>query len=191
MKKRVLCLALLGVFALGNGPVRAQCFQSGPGPYYATPSWAQKFSGSQRFICLWDWNNQAVLDQETGLVWQRTPEVATESKNFPDAVFACYLTATGGRKGWRLPAPEELLSLIDPAQSNPALPLGHPFQQVFRFYWSATTIFPPTTTTAGAAILASIADGSIITGTTTGVSAGVWCVRGGAHLLTAFGPSLP
>jgi Protein of unknown function (DUF1566) len=47
-----------------------------------------------------------------------------------------------GRKGWRLPTNQELASLIDPTQSNPALPSGHPFTvqlSPFPFYWSATT----------------------------------------------------
>ena len=101
-----------------------------------------------------------MLDRETGLVWQRTPEVPGRASNFPDAVSACYVAATGGRKGWRLPTPEELLSLVDPTQSNPALPPGHPFQQVLIFYWSATTLFPPTPTTAGSAVQATFDNGS-------------------------------
>jgi hypothetical protein len=47
----------------------------------------------------------------------------------------------GNRKGWRLPTIQELASLVDPTQSNPALPAGHPFSNVqsSSFYWSATT----------------------------------------------------
>lgn len=48
----------------------------------------------------------------------------------------------GRRGGWRLPAFNELSSLIDPAVQNPAvpqLPAGHPFQQVqAASYWSDT-----------------------------------------------------
>ena len=36
----------------------------------------------------------------------------------------------GGTKGWRLPSVAELASLVDPANSNPALPTGHPFSNV-------------------------------------------------------------
>jgi hypothetical protein len=47
----------------------------------------------------------------------------------------------GGRKGWRLPTIEELASLIDPTQTNPALPIGHPFINVQSDrYWSASTV---------------------------------------------------
>jgi hypothetical protein len=74
MKKFMLAFVMLGALAIGNAPAGAQnCspYQTS-GPYYATPSWDQKL-GYQRFICLTDWNNQAVLDRETGLVWQRAP----------------------------------------------------------------------------------------------------------------------
>ena len=48
----------------------------------------------------------------------------------------------GGRGGWRLPAFNELSSLVDPTVQNvgvPQLPPGHPFQQVQPVsYWSDT-----------------------------------------------------
>jgi hypothetical protein len=192
MKKLVFFLVALGALAFGNGPVRAQncaLYQSSNGPYYATPAWDQKIQGTQRFICLFDWNNEAVLDRETGLVWQRTP--AGSLANFHDAVFGCYFAATGGRRGWRLPAPEELLSLIDPTQSNPALPAGHPFQGIsIEAYWSATTLFPPTPTTSGGAVFVNFNNGGVGSATTDG-SEGFWCVRGGSHLLTDFATPVP
>jgi hypothetical protein len=43
------------------------------GSYYANPSWDQELPAAQRFIVLSNLNNEAVLDRETGLVWQRTP----------------------------------------------------------------------------------------------------------------------
>src|SRR2546430_17004821 len=43
------------------------------GFYYPTPSWDQKLPGSARFVLLSDWNNEAVLDRGTGLVWQKAP----------------------------------------------------------------------------------------------------------------------
>ena len=48
------------------------------------------------------------------------------------------------RKGWRLPALEELLSLVDPGETNPTLPAGHPFVNVKLdyFYWSLTRGLP-------------------------------------------------
>jgi hypothetical protein len=47
----------------------------------------------------------------------------------------------GNRLGWRLPTVNELASLVDPSRSDPALPAGHPFNdvQLSDHYWSATT----------------------------------------------------
>ena len=62
------------------------------------------------------------------------------SRTWDDAVHYCYDKTVGGRKGWRLPTVEELASLIDTTQNNPALPSGHPFSNVkSSFYWSSTT----------------------------------------------------
>lgn len=53
---------------------------SGAGPHYATPSWSQKLACSSvancpRFVVLSDWDSDAALDRETGLVWMTTPFV--------------------------------------------------------------------------------------------------------------------
>src|SRR5262245_14857308 len=81
-------------------------------------------------------NNEAVLDRETGLTWERRPDGA-ESLNFAKQV--CRFKSVGGRKGCCLPSIHELNSLIDPTRSNPALPIGHPFLGVQSSnYWSAT-----------------------------------------------------
>jgi hypothetical protein len=77
-----------------------------------------------RFTCVL--SSQAVRDNETGLVWQRTP--AATSLSWPAALQACGDSLTGGRQGWRLPADSEMRSLLDPAgPGQPILPAGHPF----------------------------------------------------------------
>ena len=73
--KRIL-IALVAV--LLSTPVFAQTVANGP--YYATPSWDQTLPANTRFIVLANFDNQAVLDRETGLVWHRAPSTAsTES----------------------------------------------------------------------------------------------------------------
>jgi len=48
-------------------------------------------------------------------------------------------STVGGQKGWRGPSVEELKSLIDPAQRDPSLPLGHPFSNIkSEIYWTST-----------------------------------------------------
>ena len=100
------------------------------------PTWSQKLPANKRFVLVLD--GEAVLDRETGLVWEKSPD--TTKRNWNDAVIYCYNKEVGGRKGWRLPTVEELASLVDTTQSNPALPSGHPFQNVqSHYYWSSTT----------------------------------------------------
>src|SRR4030095_1330601 len=94
----------------------------------------------QRFRVLNAFNNEAVLDRETGLVWERSP--STQTLAWPNARLFCAQKAVGGRGGWRLPAFNELASLVDPTVTNPGvlrLPAGHPFLNVqAAAYWSAT-----------------------------------------------------
>jgi hypothetical protein len=87
-------------------------------------------------------SDDAVLDKETGLVWERSP--ATDKKTFEGAIVYSTTRVVAQRKGWRLPALEELLSLVDPAAANPTLPVGHPFvnMQLDYFYWSMSRGIP-------------------------------------------------
>lgn len=101
-------------------------------------SWSNVIpNGARRFVVLPDFNNEAVLDRETGLVWERSP--TTNTMNWYDAVRSCWQHQAGGRMGWHLPTVEELSSLVDPASPPPALPSGHPFQNIQPDYWSSTT----------------------------------------------------
>ena len=69
----------------------------------------------------------AVLDRETGLVWERSPDPTHRNRRL--AASACHDKIIGGRKGWRLPTISELASLVDPHQDSPALPEGAPVRQ--------------------------------------------------------------
>lgn len=86
-----------------------------------------------------DLTDDVAFDKETGLVWERSPGPARQ-ESWDAAIVHAYTTAKAGRKGWRLPTMEELLSLVDPRQDNPTLPSGHPFLnvQLDDFYWSGT-----------------------------------------------------
>jgi|WetSurSiteA1Bulk_404760.scaffolds.fasta_scaffold31870_1 hypothetical protein len=112
-----------------------------PGPYYEYPSWDQTLPSNLRFIVLSNMNKEAVLDKETGLVWEQSP--STSKKLWMEAHYSCNMLMKGGRFGWRLPTLQELASLLDPTKSNPALPAFHPFNNVqFSspfYYWTATT----------------------------------------------------
>ncbi len=86
----------------------------------------------------------AVLDHETGLVWQRTVNSDT-GYTWAGAINACSLITTGGRPGWHLPTVEQLMTLNTriPVGVAPKLPEGNPFIGVstdpFVYYWTTTT----------------------------------------------------
>ncbi len=116
-----------------------------PGPTMKTldeipGSWHRILPASERFVLVM--SNLAVLDKETGLVWEKSPD-GIFNYTWVAANMYCLQKTLGGRKGWRLPTVEELASLIDPSVPSPAatLPAGHPFTNVQSSlaYWSATT----------------------------------------------------
>ena len=139
MKHRLLYvfgLVVLGSLWLAAGPAAADSV----GPYYANPSWDQTLAASTRFIVLSNMNGDAVLDRETGLVWEKSP--STSTLNWFSARYVCNELSKGNRFGWRLPTLQDLASLGDPsaAYPGPALPAGNPFQGVQpSSYWSANT----------------------------------------------------
>ena len=109
------------------------------------PTWDNVINGPGRFRVLRDFNNAAVLDRETGLVWEQSPDTGT--RDWLVAHRFCIDRAVGNRnrKGWRLPTVQEIVSLVDPTHNRPS-PAGHPFSNVQPdFYWSATTFgeIPP------------------------------------------------
>jgi hypothetical protein len=160
--------------ALLANPAAAQLSTTANGPYYSMPAWSQKLT-TNRFVILANWNNEAVLDRETGLVWERAPTAFAFS--YLQIHLICNDRATGGRKGWRVPSVQELASLVDPtvASPGPALPAGHPFVDVQPvFYWSASTrgLFPDNS------FAVSFETGHAST-RPEGNPGLVWCVRGG------------
>jgi hypothetical protein len=180
----VITLAMLVFIA---SPAKAQTTANGP--YYANPSWDQRLqcdtpATCPRFIVLSNWNSDAVLDRETGLVWEKSPRTSTFTWLFAESL--CDNLSKGNRKGWRLPTIQELASLIDPSvpAPGPALPAGHPFINVqSSFYWSATTratAIDAVGTTAGSALAWEVyfGDGTV-TSDGKANDAFMWCVRGG------------
>jgi hypothetical protein len=136
-------------------------------------------SNSSRFTCVM--GGAAVRDNETGLVWERSPtDTNISHPNWLAAQDHCNTLTVGNRKGWRLPTIQELASLVDPTQSQPALPAGHPFSNVgssllAHFYWSATT---SASTAGGGAWVVDFDFGGVALDAKSD-SNGVWCVRGG------------
>jgi hypothetical protein len=97
-------------------------------------SWSKIFPIADRFVLLADFNNQAVLDRETGLVWERSPAATNET--WTSARNTCASKNIASRRGWRQASIVELMSLWDPSELVPT--------SVFigvqsAFYWTATS----------------------------------------------------
>ncbi len=100
-------------------------------------NWQQAHPAAQRFVILSDFNNDAVFDKDTSLIWERSPTPTLVTWN--EARATCVTRATGGQKGWRLPAPAEMRSLVGPAVDSPLpnIPPGHPFLNIQpTSYWT-------------------------------------------------------
>jgi hypothetical protein len=137
------------------------------------PTWSQILPAPTRFELVM--GGAAVLDKETGLVWEQSP--STSQYDWNEATRFCFMLATGGRFGWGLPTLQELASLMDPTSSNPALPSGHPFSNVQNsLYWSATSLDSDPTW----ANIINMADHTFVLAHKTNPAYGYkWCVRGG------------
>jgi hypothetical protein len=118
------------------------------------PSWSQRLEGAQRWQHVL--GGEAVLDRETGLIWQRQPSTAL----FPyaDAIDHCFNgVAAGQRRGWRLPTPAELtslspldLSVVGAANPFAAVPSGEP-----RRYWTSVMSTIPAYPVASAFVVSN------------------------------------
>ncbi len=89
-----------------------------------------------------DADPDTVLDRLTGLRWTRMADLAGEWTTWAKAfevVAGLNTRGLGDRASWRLPTINELESLVDASCHTPALPPGHPFEEVQEAYWSSTS----------------------------------------------------
>jgi len=152
------------------------------------PAWSQSLDStngdpttgcdSDRFKCIF--GGAAVLDLETGLVWEQSPVTTTRSMISSDlnpAYKQCLNRGVGGKSGWRLPTIPELASLLvpgDPA-GGPDLPVGHPFSNIqSAAYWSMNTV---RFRGSGEVWAADFSDGNVFDDAVQNFNH-VWCVRG-------------
>src|SRR5262245_40392894 len=118
MNRTLICAALVSLVTLSLGSRVALAQAGSPGKYYATPSWDLTRTctpeSCPRFVLLSNFSGQlcepviflcfpgpvAVLDRETGLVWERSPDATRRNRRA--AASECHDKVIGGRKGWRL-----------------------------------------------------------------------------------------
>lgn len=191
----------LGVAAVYASAALASVVSGGPldppGPVGSTmksladvaPTWHRTLSASggctsARFSCVM--GGAAVLDNETGLVWEKAPAFANNDTWYNDETL-CTSNQTGGRFGWRMPTAEELLSLKDPSVFPDGLPTGHPFTGLGgATFWTATSD-PLDENNARYVNMSLLGSSEQVAWKGASNIAGVWCVRGG----NAFDPQSP
>lgn len=104
----------------------------GQAAHAQSQSWDKQLPASKRFDVLADFGGEAVLDKETGLLWERTPGdvngdgvlSSDDQMTWFSGLNRCRTAVSGNRQGWRLPTYQELASLIDPSvPSSPEAPI--------------------------------------------------------------------
>ena len=171
-----LLLALTLVFAAKNSRALA-----GAGLQQQTErllSWSQRIDNAQeRFVVRNRFENEAVLDKETQLIWQQSP--GATSLTWPAAVAFCNQLKVGDRLGWRMPTIQELATLVDPNVPAPInilpLPPGNPFSNIQpgTAYWSSTSGMLNPDLVWVVDFLGEVSEASKVG------PLPVWCVRGG------------
>jgi Protein of unknown function (DUF1566) len=132
---------------------------------------------TSRFLIMDTFRGEAVLDRTTQLIWERSPN--SSGVTWSTAQTRCGLKTVGGQAGWRLPSFIELMTIIEPSphqpSSLPALPAGHPFQDVKAVaYWTNDA----STSAPGQAYTVDLLHADVAPRQKSQPHP-LWCVRGG------------
>src|SRR5215471_2214813 len=85
-----------------------------------TQNWDKALPSASRFTVLAAFNNEAVRDDNTGLVWERVQDARYIL--WSESISYCANKTVGGTVGWRLPSVVELNSVRDPSLPAPFVP---------------------------------------------------------------------
>ena len=141
-----------------------------------TLRWDTHNPSASRFVTAF---TGAVLDKNTGLVWEQAPDGTT--RNWSNATRHCLNSNglnnnnAGGTRGWRLPSVAELASLIDPSLPAPFVPASaftistSPATPGVQsdLYWSASTHADVPTDAWGVVFLLAMCSAAIRRATAT------------------------
>jgi hypothetical protein len=128
-----------------------------------------------------DHGDSTVTDNLTGLIWTKD---ATIGSTYPwndalDLVSSYNSLSYAGYNDWRMPNAREIQTLLDYGQQSPALPIGHPFEQVGgptdAAFWTSTT---SPYNTADAFVCTVNKDHQLLARSKTGYAYRLWMVRG-------------
>lgn len=122
----------------------------------------------------------AVLDNNTGLVWEQSPDATT--RNWVTATDYCVNKLVGNTTGWRLPSVMELTSVLDasPGAVAPFVPATVFSGVQSANYWSTTAVVGGNSS-APTNLIWTVSFNDSITHAVTSPKSGtsnVWCVRG-------------
>lgn len=88
-------------------------------------------------------SQQVVVDNNTGLVWQQTIKDVTYAQSAAESY--CNNLTYAGYSDWRLPTPQELLTIVDNSKHHPAINTTYfPDTTIYdpdirRYFWSSST----------------------------------------------------
>lgn len=85
-----------------------------------------------------DDENKIIIDTNTNLVWQDDNDTQGIVKNFFDAKLYCKNLTTSFSSNWRLPTRDELLTLVDYAQTSPAMHNAVGYISQTQKYWTSS-----------------------------------------------------
>jgi hypothetical protein len=124
----------------------------------------------ERYVLLKGYNQQAVVDKETGLIWERDPN---QNGNLPwaQARQVCLNKSVHHKKGWRLHSITELTGVWDPFIVQPASPF---IGICCKTFWSSTVDASAPTTQAWTMDTAN----GFTRITPLSDNMGIWCVKG-------------
>jgi hypothetical protein len=134
-----------------------------------TQAWSGQLPPSRRFTLVLE--DAAVLDNETGLVWQR--QHSAVAYGWVAVHTPCANVVVGRRLGWRAPTLAELTSVLEHNGSIRQLPTGHPF-----LISSPGTYWTLTMRPDGQHYITSLPDVDIALTGDEVTARRVWCVRG-------------
>jgi hypothetical protein len=88
-----------------------------------------------------DDTKEIVTDNVTGLMWQDDSEAKTVTRNWQGVKDYCDGLTLGGYSDWRLPAVEELESIVDYGRQYPSInPVFVNVTTNDTYYWSSTSV---------------------------------------------------
>lgn len=81
--------------------------------------------------------DNVVLDNNTGLMWQQT--IPTSTYSWDKAVSYCDGLTYAGYSDWRLPTPQEFLTIVDNSRYKPAIDTTYFPNTPSSYFWSSST----------------------------------------------------